>query len=184
MLALFLKPWQRSDSFTPIGSPSPGFNEIYGNFKTASGNERQRSATRIQQHVVAATGETSIGVIRRRLRLTRNPRIPCVLCECACLTNAAEARNAATASYRRRIAQGIVQEKLGDAGIAPVPEIWARLSAGSDRPRYTDRTAVSERRLERPGVIRHRGASVNFEAPVLLVVVGNGSASMEGVIRS
>jgi hypothetical protein len=43
-------------SFTPIGSSCPGFNEIYGNFKTASGNERQRSATRIQQHLVAADG--------------------------------------------------------------------------------------------------------------------------------
>jgi len=74
MLALFLKPWQRSDSFTPIGSPSPGFKEIYGNFKTASGNERQRSATRIQQHPVAATNDTSVGVIRRRLRLYTEPK--------------------------------------------------------------------------------------------------------------
>jgi N-acetylmuramoyl-L-alanine amidase len=61
-----------------------------------------------------------------------------VLCECACLTNAAEARNAATASYGQRIAHGIArgileEEKLGDAGIAPVPEIWAPLSRGSDR---------------------------------------------------
>jgi hypothetical protein len=55
MLALFLKAWQRSDAFTPIGSPAPGFNEIYGNFKTASGNEtraisseRERTAAKYE----------------------------------------------------------------------------------------------------------------------------------------
>jgi N-acetylmuramoyl-L-alanine amidase len=95
-------------------------------------------ATRIQMHLVAATGEANDGVIRRRLRLTRNPNIPCVLCECAYLTNPAEAQKAATDSYRQRIAHGIAQGileeyKLGDAGIAPVPEIWAPLSKASDK---------------------------------------------------
>jgi N-acetylmuramoyl-L-alanine amidase len=95
-------------------------------------------ATRIQQQLVAATGETDQGVIRRRLRLTRNPDIPCVLCECAYVTNPAEAQKAATESYRQRIAHGIAQgileeHKLGDAGIASVPELNAPLSKGSDR---------------------------------------------------
>jgi N-acetylmuramoyl-L-alanine amidase len=95
-------------------------------------------ATRIQEHLVAATGETSVGVIRRRLRLTRNPNIPAVLCECAYLTNPAEARKAATDGYRQRIADGIAQgileeHKLGDAGIAAVPEISAPLSKASDK---------------------------------------------------
>ena len=95
-------------------------------------------ATRIQEHLVAATGETNVGVIRRRLRLTRNPNIPSVLCECAYLTNPAEARKAATDGYRQRIAHGIAQGileeyKLGDVGIAPVPEISAPLSKASDK---------------------------------------------------
>ena len=95
-------------------------------------------ATRIQEHLVATTGETNVGVIRRRLRLTRNPNIPSVLCECAYLTNPTEARKAATDSYRQRIAHGIAQGileeyKLGDVGIAPVPEIWAPLSKASDK---------------------------------------------------
>jgi N-acetylmuramoyl-L-alanine amidase len=103
-------------------------------------------ATRIQQHLVAATGETNIGVIRRRLRLTRNPEIPSVLCECAFLTNAVEARTVAMDSNRQRIADGIAQGileqyKIGDAGIAAVPEVWAPLSKASDkyqghRPRH------------------------------------------------
>ena len=95
-------------------------------------------ATRIQQHLVAATGETNIGVIRRRLRLTRNPEIPSVLCECAYLTNPAEARKVALDGTRQQIAHGIAQGileqyKIGDAGIAPVPEIWAPMSRGSDK---------------------------------------------------
>jgi N-acetylmuramoyl-L-alanine amidase len=95
-------------------------------------------ATRIQQRLVAATDETDQGVMRRRLRLTRNPEIPCVLCECAYITNPAEARKVATESYRQRIvdgiARGILEEhKLGDAGIAPVPEIYAPLSSASDK---------------------------------------------------
>jgi N-acetylmuramoyl-L-alanine amidase len=104
-------------------------------------------ATRIQQHLVSATDETDLGVIRRRLRLTRNPEIPSVLCECAYLTNPAEARKAATEVYRRRIAHGIAQgileeRNLGDAGIAPVPEISAPMSRASDKyqsPRKSSR---------------------------------------------
>jgi len=97
-------------------------------------------ATRIQRQLVKETGETDLGVIRRRLRLTRNPDIPCVLCECAYVTNPAEAQKASMESYRNRIASGIArgileEHKLGDAGIAPVPEIFAPLSKGSDRYR-------------------------------------------------
>ena len=95
-------------------------------------------ATRIQQQLVASTDETDQGVMRRRLRLTRNPEIPCVLCECAYITNPAEARKVATESYRQRVAHGIAQgileeRRLGDAGIASVPEIYAPLSKGSDK---------------------------------------------------
>jgi hypothetical protein len=72
------------------------------------------------------------------LRLTRNPEIRCVLCECAYVTNPAEAQKVAAESYRRRIAHGIAQgileeHKLGDAGIAPVPELSAPMSRGSDK---------------------------------------------------
>ncbi|HYZ72907.1 MAG TPA: N-acetylmuramoyl-L-alanine amidase [Chthoniobacterales bacterium] len=95
-------------------------------------------ATRIQQAVVNGTGETNNGVIRRRLRLTRNPDIPCVLCECAYLTNPAENAKVAQDNYRQLVANGIAngilqQYRLGDEGIPPVPEIWAPLSKGSDK---------------------------------------------------
>lgn len=95
-------------------------------------------ATRIQQGLIAATGETNLGVFRRRLRLTRNPEIPCVLCECAYLTNPTEAQKVVSQSYRARIAHGIAQgileeRKLGDAGISPVAEIYAPMSRASDK---------------------------------------------------
>jgi N-acetylmuramoyl-L-alanine amidase len=95
-------------------------------------------ATRIQQNVVQSTGEYNNGVTRRRLRLTRNPEIPSVLCECAYLTNPAENAKAAQAGYRQLIANGIAngileEYRLGDQGIPSVPEIWAPLSKGADR---------------------------------------------------
>src|SRR5260221_4672561 len=94
-------------------------------------------ATRIESHVVNATGEHAGGVIRRRLRLTRNPGIRCVLCECAYLTNAQENARVADPNIRQRIAQGIAagileQARLGDDRIPPVPEIWAPLSRAED----------------------------------------------------
>jgi N-acetylmuramoyl-L-alanine amidase len=95
-------------------------------------------ATRIQQAVVSSTGETDNGVTRRRLRMTRNPEIPCVLCECAYLTNRTENAKVAQDNYRQLIANGIAngilqQYRLGDEGIPPVPEIWAPLSKASDK---------------------------------------------------
>jgi N-acetylmuramoyl-L-alanine amidase len=95
-------------------------------------------ATRIQQAVVSSTGETNNGVTRRRLRMTRNPDIPCVLCECAYLTNPTENAKVAQDNYRQLIANGIAngilqQYRLGDEGIPSVPEIWAPLSKASDK---------------------------------------------------
>jgi N-acetylmuramoyl-L-alanine amidase len=97
-------------------------------------------ATRIESHVVTTTGEHYGGVIRRRLRLTRNPDIRCVLCECAYLTNPQENARVADPNIRQRIAQGIAagileQARLGDDGIPPVPEIWAPLSRAEDARR-------------------------------------------------
>ena len=94
-------------------------------------------ATRIESHLVSATGENYGGVIRRRLRLTRNPDIRCVLCECAYLTNPQENARVADPNARQQIAEGIAtgiveQSRLGDEGIPSVPEIWAPLSRAED----------------------------------------------------
>ncbi|WP_134440711.1 N-acetylmuramoyl-L-alanine amidase family protein, partial [Methylacidiphilum caldifontis] len=98
-------------------------------------------ATRIQRSLVRITGQKDLGVIRRRLRLTRNPVIPAVLCECGFMTNPHENKLLASPSYRKTlavaIAKGILEEnRLGDYGITPVAEIWAPLSKASDSPRH------------------------------------------------
>lgn len=94
-------------------------------------------ATRIERNLAAVVGGSDRGIVRRRLRLTRNPTIPAVLAECAYLTNPREARLVAQPQVRERIAraiaEGIEEEaRFGDEGIAAVPEIWAPLSRASD----------------------------------------------------
>jgi N-acetylmuramoyl-L-alanine amidase len=85
-------------------------------------------ARRLQQHLSAAVpGEAgNRGLVRRRLRLTRNPAIPCVLVECGYLSNRSEARLCASSGYRQRLARAIAlalreQAARGDAGMGPLP---------------------------------------------------------------
>lgn len=84
-------------------------------------------ARRLQQNLAAVTSaETSRGLVRRRLRLTRNPPIPCVLVECGYLSNPAEARLCSTPAYRHQLARAIAsaireQAARGDAGMGPLP---------------------------------------------------------------
>lgn len=67
------------------------------------------------------------GLVRRRLRLTRNPEIPCVLLEGGYLSHPAEARLLATPAYRQQLARAIAeairqQAAHGDAGTGPLPK--------------------------------------------------------------
>ncbi|CAB4242821.1 N-acetylmuramoyl-L-alanine amidase (modular protein) [Methylacidimicrobium sp. AP8] len=118
-------------------------------------------ATRIERRLAAVSGESRRGaVIRRRLRLTRNPTIPAVLVECAYLTNAGQARLVAQPEVRERIAraiaEGIAEEaRFGDEGIAAVPEIWAPLSRASDA---RSRTAAKHSHRKRHGKRRAKVA--------------------------
>ena len=97
-------------------------------------------AKRIQQQlsVVAPYESGNAGLVRRRLRLTRNPTIPCILVECGYLTNSREAGMLASASYRERLAKAITrairdQSAHGDAGMGPLPRpIYAPPSRAGD----------------------------------------------------
>jgi len=79
------------------------------------------------------------GLVRRRLRLTRNPEIPCVLMEGGYLSNPAEARLIASPDYRQRLAAAIAaairtQAASGDAGTGPLPPpLTAPPSRASDK---------------------------------------------------
>ncbi len=95
-------------------------------------------ATRCQQ-AMANISPSEFGnrnLVRRRIRLTRNPEIPCVLLEGGYLSNSAEARLIADAGYRARLATVIAnairtQAAVGDAGTGPLPP---PLSAPRSRP--------------------------------------------------
>jgi N-acetylmuramoyl-L-alanine amidase len=85
-------------------------------------------ATRLQQAMTSASPAESgnRGLVRRRIRLTRNPEIPCVLLEGGYLSNAAEARLISNPNYRQKLASNIAaairtQAATGDHGTGPLP---------------------------------------------------------------
>ena len=97
-------------------------------------------AKRVQLQLSAVIPNESgnAGLVRRRLRLTRNPTIPCILVECGYLTNAREAARLSTSAYRERLAEAIArairdQSYRGDAGMGPLPRpIYAPPSRAGD----------------------------------------------------
>ena len=97
-------------------------------------------ARRVQRNLsaVAPYENDNAGLVRRRLRLTRNPALPCILVECGYLTNASEARLVATSAYREKLAEAIAraireQARDGDAGMGPIPRpIYAPPSRAGD----------------------------------------------------
>jgi len=99
-------------------------------------------AVRLQRamNAVSPAEHSNRGLVRRRLRLTRNPQIPCVLIECGYLSNASESRLASGADYRGKMASAIAaairaQAGRGDAGTGPLPRpIYAPPSRGTDAP--------------------------------------------------
>lgn len=86
-------------------------------------------AVRLQRAMAAISPAENAnrGLVRRRLRLTRNAEIPAVLLECGYLSHPAEARLIADPGYRQALARGIAgairqQAASGDAGTGPLPE--------------------------------------------------------------
>ncbi|MEY5020019.1 MAG: hypothetical protein RLZ22_1107 [Verrucomicrobiota bacterium] len=85
-------------------------------------------ATRLQRAMASASPseENNRGLVRRRLRLTRNPEIPCVLIECGYLSHHAESKLISSTAYRQKLASSIAkairtQSSDGDAGTGPLP---------------------------------------------------------------
>lgn len=99
-------------------------------------------AVRCQQAMASVSPVESgnRGMVRRRIRLTRNPEIPCLLLEAGYLSNPAESRLVADAGYRQKLAGAIAsairtQAAIGDAGTGPLPRpINAPLSRPDDAP--------------------------------------------------
>ena len=98
-------------------------------------------ARRVQRNLSAAAPVEcgNRGLVRRRLRLTRNPTIPCILVECGNLTSPSECSLLKGTAYRDKLARAIAsaireQAACGDAGMGPLPKpIYAPLSSSHDR---------------------------------------------------
>lgn len=99
-------------------------------------------ATRIQRGLesVIPARSGNLGLRRRRLRLTRNPQIPCVLVEFGYLSNPGEARLCAEPAHRERLAAVVadairLQARVGDLGTGPKPPpLYQPLSRPTDPP--------------------------------------------------
>lgn len=99
-------------------------------------------AVRLQREMSSASPAENgnRGLVRRRLRLTRNPQIPCVLIECGYLSHPVESRCIADPRYRQKLAAAIAQAirtqaANGDAGTGPLPRpIYAPPSRPTDAP--------------------------------------------------
>ena len=104
-------------------------------------------AVRVQRHLAGNTGLDNRGVTRRVLRLTHNPTIPSILCECGFLTNRAEADLVSSPAFRQRIAQGLAdgileEQEKGDVNIGTLPPLERRVVP---RPAYQHHTGRSHR---------------------------------------
>jgi N-acetylmuramoyl-L-alanine amidase len=99
-------------------------------------------AVRCQRAMAAASPVEcgNRGLVRRRLRLTRNPEIPCLLLELGYLSHSAESRLIENPAYKRKLATAIAgairdQAARGDAGTGPLPRpIYAPPSRPTDAP--------------------------------------------------
>lgn len=97
-------------------------------------------AKRAQAALSSVSHSSNRGLVRRRLRLTRNAELPSFLVECGYLSNAVEARRLADPGYRQQIAKALAsairaQASMGDAGSGPLPPpINAPLSRPTDAP--------------------------------------------------
>ncbi|MEM7383629.1 MAG: N-acetylmuramoyl-L-alanine amidase [Verrucomicrobiota bacterium] len=99
-------------------------------------------AKRMQQAMEGAISDRSgnLGLRRRRLRLTRNPEIPCVLLELGYLSNPSEALLCQNPDHRDRLASVIAraikdQADGGDEGMGPLPQpLNQPLSRPTDPP--------------------------------------------------
>ncbi len=89
---------------------------------------------------VSPAEHSNRGMVRRRLRLTRNPEIPCLLLEFGYLSHPTEATLLQSADYRQKMAVAVAnalreQSARGDAGTGPLPPpLYAPLSRPTDAP--------------------------------------------------
>jgi N-acetylmuramoyl-L-alanine amidase len=92
-------------------------------------------AAAIERSLCTLPGAVNRGVHTARFRVLRNAQYPSVLVECGYLSNRSEARDAADAGYRERladkIAEAIVDYRYGAGVFRRQPAVLARTGGGS-----------------------------------------------------
>ncbi|MEO5754905.1 MAG: N-acetylmuramoyl-L-alanine amidase [Chthoniobacterales bacterium] len=92
-------------------------------------------ASRIERNLSTLPGTVDRGVHPARFRVLRNARYPSVLVECGYLSNRTEARGAADANFREKlaekIAEAIVDYRYGDGVYRRQPAFLARAGGGA-----------------------------------------------------
>ena len=84
-------------------------------------------AKRVERNLSSASPyNNNRNLVRRRLRLTRNPMIPCILVECGYITNSGEAKSLGDSAYKNKLARAIAsaireQSAVGDGNLGPLP---------------------------------------------------------------
>jgi N-acetylmuramoyl-L-alanine amidase len=92
-------------------------------------------AARIERNLLTLPGTVNRGVRPARFRVLRNAQYPSVLVECGYLSNRSEARDAADADYREKLAdkivEAIVDYRYGEGVYRRQPAVLARAGGGA-----------------------------------------------------
>ncbi len=107
-------------------SADPGPNYI-STFIQARGGEAELLATKVQARLAQSTGWPDGGVRVQNLHMTRETKMPAILCECGFISNPAQELLLKTSEVQTRIARAIVDgicEFLDSEAGQPKTEQW------------------------------------------------------------
>lgn len=87
-------------------------------FIQAEGGEAEKLAQKVQNELVQATGWPDGGVRVKNLHMTRETKMPAILCECGFISNPEQERQLRQPETQKKIAQAIADGVLAYLGIA------------------------------------------------------------------
>jgi len=101
-------------------------------FIQAQGGEAEKLARKVQNELVQATGWPDGGVRVKNLHMTRETRMPAILCECGFISNPEQERQLRQSEVQKKLAGAIVDGVLAYLGIKrkedePLEEIKVKI---------------------------------------------------------
>lgn len=104
--------------------PAPNYISTY---IQGTGGEAERLAQKVQARLIQTTGWPNGGVKVQNLHMTRETRMPAILCECGFISNPLQEMVLASSEFQSRIAKAIadgINDFLNEGGSQPVAEQW------------------------------------------------------------